>query len=235
MTTLLFDAAGTLLRVDPSVGHVYAAHAARYGVESDPAVLNKAFKEAYADMRTASGGVSPFHTSEQIEREWWYSLVQRVFDSANLLTGFGSAFGLFFDALFDAFAEAGPWHVYDDVRPALSRLNQLGIRCAVASNWDSRLPRLITATELAPFFRSVHTSADLGWSKPDPRFFETLVHLLGGRPGDYVHVGDEWENDISAAKSAGLEAFWINRGPKSGANPFEISSLEELPERISQV
>ena len=38
--------------------------------------------------------------------------------------------------LYDRFAQADSWHVYDDVRETLTDLRQRGLRLAVVSNWD---------------------------------------------------------------------------------------------------
>src|SRR3989338_1863322 len=77
---VFFDAGGTLFCPYPSVGEIYAETAARFGTESNPAVLESEFQAAWLRR----GGLSSLGstTSEEKERAWWHTLVQEVFESS---------------------------------------------------------------------------------------------------------------------------------------------------------
>ena len=227
--TILFDAAGTLLHVHPSVGHVYADGAARYGVHVAPEAINVAFKREWGVRRSLPHGVTPFHTSEAIERAWWHDLVAAVFDNVGASAAFGSDFEGFFSTLYERFADPGDWRLYDDVLPALDALREMNVRCAIVSNWDSRLPRLIERLGLTSRFEFVLTSAEAGYSKPAPGIFISALERLNVSASEVLHVGDSPDDDVLGAEQAGLHAVLIDRGKGASAG---LRSLTELPALI---
>lgn len=221
---ILFDAGGTLVRVHPSVGHIYAAQAAQFGVDITPETLNQHFGEAWRKLRPQENHESPFRTSEAHERAWWRSLVEAVFDAAGVHDQFNTRFNTFFDALYDRFESPEVWQVFDDVVPTLNALGTAGIRCAIVSNWDSRLPKLMSALGLADRFEFILTSAEAGYSKPHPAIFEEAVKRLALQPREVLNVGDGMEEDVHGAKAAGLHAIHLDRNGTGDA----ITKLTEL-------
>jgi putative hydrolase of the HAD superfamily len=229
---VLFDAAATLLRPEPSVGGVYAAVAGEHGVNISPEALDAAFRNAWRGQRQRDGHHSPFHASEATERAWWRELVRHVLAEAAGPGVFGLGFEGFFNDLYERFAHPDVWHVYDDVEESLGALAHMGLRCAVVSNWDSRLPRLLRELELAPKFAFILTSAEAGYRKPHPAIFKEALLRLGLPPSHVLHVGDSQEEDVAGAHAAGLDAVLLDRQARStGAGV--IRSLRELPDLLS--
>ena len=226
---VLFDAGGTLVRAYPSVGHVYAGEAARFGVAVAPESLSEHFGEAWRRLRPQEDHASPFRTSEAHERAWWRALVEAVFDAAGLLNAFDNNFDAFFNALYDRFESPDVWHMFDDVVPTLDALNDAGIRMAIVSNWDSRLPRLMNALGLADRFEFILTSAEAGYSKPHAAIFETAVERLALSRHQVLNVGDGIEEDVRGAIAAGLQGVHLDRNENSAGS---ISTLIDLAERL---
>jgi putative hydrolase of the HAD superfamily len=226
---ILFDAAGTLLHVYPSVGGVYAQQAIPYGVAVEPKVLGNAFRDEWRRRQTLPGNASPFHTSEAEERAWWKALVAAVFDGLRMMPDFQGRFDAYFDALYDYFTWPEAWRLYDDVYPVLTRLETTGIRKAVVSNWDSRLPLLLSRMGLSEQFEFILTSAEVGWRKPDPRIFEEALRRLELAPERVAYVGDSYEDDVVGAGNAGLRAIHLDRKQTSTDAAAVIHSLDELP------
>lgn len=133
----------------------------------------------------------------------------------------------FFDDLYDAFKEARFWKVYDDVGETVAAVRALGLKTAIASNWDDRLPPLLDALKLAPLFDRQFVSFFVGTSKPDPNFFRHAVKELGISPSEAFHVGDDAEEDLAAARAAGLSATLIDRR-RPTQSPDRISDLREI-------
>ncbi|MCC6698560.1 MAG: HAD-IA family hydrolase [Candidatus Hydrogenedentes bacterium] len=226
---VLFDAAGTLLSVHPSVGHVYADEARKFGVALSPHDLDRHFHLAWTRHRPQTGHGTPFHTSEAHERAWWRELVWDAFTAAGAPYDFMAGFDTFFDGLYERFAAPHDWHVFDDVMPALESLRNAGARLAVVSNWDSRLPRLLKGLGLSSWFDLVITSAEAGVSKPHPDIFHIALDNLGLDTAQAVHVGDSEEEDIAGAHAAGLRAVRIDR---DNATTGALHSLLELPAHL---
>ena len=52
-----------------------------------------------------------------------------------------------------------------------------------------------------------------GVSKPDRRFFETIIQVSGLDPHDIAYIGDRIDNDILPALALGMQAVHVERGP----------------------
>jgi len=227
---VLLDAGGTLIRVGPGVGEIYADRAARYGVEVEPKVIEAQFRALWDERHdTLHGGVS-----DTVERQWWHGLVSDVFDRAGKRGTFGDAFDPYFEELYDLFSLGDVWHVFDDVVPALEALEANGIRCAVVSNWDSRLGQLLDRLGLGRWFEFVFTSATVGYRKPDPRIFGHALAQLGVSAGRAVHVGDSYEDDVLGAQRAGVTPVLIARDGPPPAGVATLQALTGLPQWLDE-
>lgn len=210
---ITFDVGGTLIEPWPSVGHVYAAVAARHGFAGLAAeTLNSRFRQAWI----ARGGVH--HT-----RRGWEELVDEVFlgltPSPPSLT--------FFPELYDYFAEPAAWRVFDDTRPALIALAAKRVRLGVISNWDERLRGLLQRLQLDHYFEVIVVSCEVGFAKPSPAIFASAAQKLGLPPEAILHVGDSTEMDVEGARAAGFAAVRILRSGKQNT-VNEITSLAGL-------
>lgn len=212
-----FDAGGTLLEAWPSVGEIYADVADNHGWPGlDVARLNGQFAAAW---RAKAG----FDYSPGA----WRWLVEQSF--AGLVDPAGVR--EFFDDLYARFEQPNAWRVYDDVRPALARLQERGLRLAVVSNWDARLGPLLRRLGLAEFFDFIVISAEVGSAKPSPRIFSVAAARLGAAPAAMLHVGDAEDEDVSGARDAGLAAVRIDRG-QSRETAAVIPRLTCLDSRV---
>jgi putative hydrolase of the HAD superfamily len=203
---LLLDAMGTLIGLRQSVGRTYAEQAGRYGIHLDPAALDAGFRRAYrAAPPLAFPGLGGSDL-EKAERAWWCGVVSETLASAGA-DGVPAALG---HQLFEHYATAAAWRVFPEVPPLLERWNRRGLKLAVVSNFDSRLPPLLEALGLAPWLQAVVVSSSAGAAKPDPRPFTQALEQLGLHPAAVWHVGDSPEDEAGAA-AAGLACVLIRR------------------------
>ncbi|WP_329445815.1 HAD family hydrolase [Streptomyces canus] len=101
--------------------------------------------------------------------------------------------------------------LYDDVRPALSSLRDLGTRVIIAGNQTSRAGELLRGLDLPADL--VVTSGEWGVAKPQPEFFQRVLEVAQAAPRRTLYVGDHPVNDTFPAKAAGLRTAHIRRGP----------------------
>jgi putative hydrolase of the HAD superfamily len=209
-----FDVGGTLIEPHPSVGHVYAEVAIKAGLASfDPDLLNARFSSAWR-------GKVDFDYS----RRAWAEIVLKTFAGGSETFGASSPF---FHELYERFAQADAWRLYDDVFPALEALTGRGLKLAVVSNWDDRLRLLLRNLQLDRFFHAIEVSGEIGFHKPAPEIFQRAVQALGVPARTVLHVGDSPIEDLEGAERAGLRALLINRKARKAAGTT-ISSLLEL-------
>jgi HAD superfamily hydrolase (TIGR01549 family) len=101
--------------------------------------------------------------------------------------------------------------LYDDVRPALSALRELGMRVIIAGNQTLRAGQLLRGLELPADLIAV--SGEWGVAKPDPAFFGKVIEVAQAAPSETLYVGDHPANDVYPAKAAGLRTAHVRRGP----------------------
>ncbi|MFU0439126.1 HAD family hydrolase [Streptomyces sp. BG2AG] len=101
--------------------------------------------------------------------------------------------------------------LYEDVRPALARLQSLGMRVVVAGNQTVRAGELIRTLDLPADL--VATSEEWGCAKPSAEFFARVLDASGAPAKDTVYVGDHPANDTFPAADAGLRTAHLRRGP----------------------
>lgn len=230
---MLFDVGQTLLRVQTTVGAVYADTAARHGIEADPEALERSFRVAW--KRGLERGRKREHRCcDDSLREDWLEIVRDTFGhrvSPERLPAL-------FEDLYTQFSTADAWSVTPGAREMLTRLRSLGLRLGVLSNWDSRLPGMLDELELRGCFDFLVISYQVGHEKPHRAIFKEGLRRAGTNPAETLHVGDSWEADILPARSLGIRTFWVapeeerarreNGGPGADRLPEALEHWEEL-------
>jgi len=222
---VLFDVGGTLLRVEPSVGEVYAIYARPFGFKGSGKELNQLFHREWIN----SGGIESLgkKSGEQAERDFWKSLVFQVFEHSGGLENFEH----YFEIIYEAFARKDHWHIFDDVIDSgiLEKLKKSSVTLGVVSNWDSRLHAILRGTGLAEHFDFILASAEVGSAKPDKKIFIEAIRRSGVNPTEVCHIGDDLRADIQGANSVGIEAILIDRNNKHKKKGLTaVSSFQEL-------
>lgn len=222
---VVFDAVGTLLLADPPVAQAYREIGSRYGAELSATTIASRFADALASRRGAAG-----ETNEAHQREFWQAVVRDVFRELP------AAGGALFEELWRHFAQASAWRLYDDVPSSLAALQQQGFQLAIASNFDQRLPGVcsghppLAGLPLLP-------ATELGYLKPDVRFFRGVEERLQLPPAEILLVGDDLLEDAQGAGRAGWQAVLLDRNARHaqpGRHSFPvIHDLRQLTELLS--
>lgn len=207
---VFLDAVGTLFGIRGSVGEVYSAIAAKVGVEVGPDRLNSAFFQSFKIAPPLAFSQAQFEQIPELEFNWWQAVARSTFATAGAMEQFVD-FPAFFVELYDYFATAEPWYVYDDVLPALRRWQQAGIQLGIISNFDSRIQQVLEALELREFFSTITISSLTGAAKPNPEIFTVALKKHGCTPQEAWHIGDSLAEDYQGAKTAGIRPFLIQR------------------------
>jgi FMN phosphatase YigB (HAD superfamily) len=143
-----------------------------------------------------------------------------------------------FDLLGPVSGEAPEWDLsqadlYDDAVDCLRALRDDGWQIVVGGNQPSVVQQLIEGLGLPADL--VVSSGVLGAEKPDAEFFRRLAAAAGVDVTDCMHVGDRVDNDVVAARAAGMTPVHVRRGPwgvlhgDDRAIDLQVSSLAELP------
>lgn len=205
---VFFDVGGTLIESDPSPSEVYARVLSRWGRDITGQEVAPAFRDTWMELtQLHPPGLDRYHHLKGGEREWWGEFVRRVIDRI----GHPAPWRPVLEELFEAFADPGLWRVFPEVVEVLTELRRRGLRLAVISNWDSRLPAILQGLGLDRFFEVILVSALEGVEKPSPAIFERAARLLGVARPHCLHVGDSPLDDYRGAASAGVMPLLLDR------------------------
>lgn len=126
--------------------------------------------------------------------------------------------------------------IYPDVFDSLRMLRRMGLKTVVCGNQGSITESALRSLGLPA--DAIASSSSLGFKKPDAGYYQALSALCGFPPHEILHVGDNYDNDIVAARYCGMSTAYIKRGPwalfrasvtdEPCVAQYEISSLAEL-------
>ena len=126
----------------------------------------------------------------------------------------------------------------DGAKETLEALHKQSYRLFAASNSFGHLQRRrLERAGILHLFEGTFISMDIGYDKPDIRFFEhalAQVNRLGEgiRSEEVLMVGDSMTTDIIGAQKAGLKTCFFNRRPEESRAPhsadYEIHDIREL-------
>lgn len=92
--------------------------------------------------------------------------------------------------------------------------------CIIATSADhSGTEEMIAALKLVgaeKYFHHFFSSRQLGFKKPDPRFFSAITQKLKLVPTECVMIGNFYEKDIIGAKQAGMQTVLFNENKIGG-------------------
>jgi len=199
---VLLDALGTLVELEPPWVHLASA----LGTEPDERLVRAVRAEMGYYKAHSHEGRDPGSVAE-LRRRCAAVLSRELGREVSVETMMGAI----------------RFRAFPDARPALAELRGLGLRLVCVSNWDVSLPEALGRCGLEGAIDGVVTSAEAGTRKPDPAIFEPALELAACSAPEALYVGDTPEEDLEAARGAGIGALLIDRD--GGA---DIDSLGDI-------
>ena len=112
-----------------------------------------------------------------------------------------------------------------EAKEMLDALKDKGYRLFAASNSFAHLQRSrLEQAGIQHYFEDTYISMDIGYDKPDVRFFEEALRRSGLQPREVLMIGDSMTTDILGAQAAGIEALFFDR--RGNASLLEL--IKEL-------
>ena len=127
-----------------------------------------------------------------------------------------------------------------DVLTTLStRYDHLAMITNTQGQADAQAHRLTSYPDLAALFSVMVVAGENGVPpKPDAQAFVVCLEQLGVAANEAVYVGDDWRNDVSGSRDAGLHPVWLKHHsvsrnyPEVKENAPVITTLAELPPHL---
>jgi putative hydrolase of the HAD superfamily len=124
---------------------------------------------------------------------------------------------------------------FPDAEKTLKALVRKKVKLALLTNGAAESQRVkINRFGLARYFPTCLIEGELGFGKPDRRFFERALEKLDVSPDQAWMIGDDLARDIVGAQSAGIFSIWHDYGKTglpagSGVKPDRIiNNISEL-------
>jgi len=121
----------------------------------------------------------------------------------------------------------------EDALPVCEQLSRRAELSIVTNGVGPTQRSKLARTPLAPYFEKQFISEEIGFSKPDIRFFQHVMTALDHPdPSRVLIVGDSLTSDIQGGMNAGIVTCWLNREgaplPEGYRADYVIGSLKEL-------
>lgn len=135
---------------------------------------------------------------------------------------------VFLDELFEEYLREyqAAWRAFPDAFDVLTSLRNQGFRLGILTNGNEQqqLEKLGTIG-LHESVDVVCVSEAIGVQKPDPRAFKTLAQRLGVAPAECLFVGDNPQQDVAGAITAGMSAKLVERYRESADGLASVLNL----------
>lgn len=126
--------------------------------------------------------------------------------------------------------------VFDDVRPAMKRLEELGYEQYVVSNGDPEmLEHMIERAEIGDVVVDAVSADEIETFKPDVEIYRHAAARTGTPIDRILHVSGGTMRDVWGANHAGMQTAWLNRPDKhypeehlGEAPDMTVASLHEI-------
>src|SRR6267142_4634550 len=121
------------------------------------------------------------------------------------------------------------WSLYSDVLPCLDTIadHHLGV---ITNGQGDMQRRKLARTGVVNRFECILISEECGCAKPDSTIFLRACSLLGESAERSIYVGDRYDLDAQAARTARLRGIWLDRKGRATAEhtPPIIDTLNRL-------
>ena len=122
-------------------------------------------------------------------------------------------------------------YLLDGAREFLNALHMRGKIYLITNGTPAAQYGRLESVGLRDFFDGIYISDEIGYAKPDRRFFEYVLCDAAIRPEECVVIGDSLSSDITGAVNAGLLSVWYNPSGKDAAEcraDFVADSYEKI-------
>lgn len=140
--------------------------------------------------------------------------------------------------------ESDFWTPFPGTKKTLETLKNMDLKIALLSNgpYDRGIKTLLEMHGLKEYFNLIETSANIGYTKPDPITFNTVLKQLNTKPDETVMVGDDLLNDCKGASDVGMRCIKVKKAfdfPYEKELEFQpdfiIENINEVPTIIKKI
>jgi putative hydrolase of the HAD superfamily len=225
---VLFDMGYTLVYFEPPQAEIVQAALRAIGAERSVEQILEAVEVVWGEYYRHAE-TETFPPTEEYDREAGFRL------STGLLAELGlpsdrETWRVYDEALEEGFARPGALQPYPETVEVLDRLQAMGYRLGIVSNWSWNLRQRVAQAGLEGYFEVVWASAYAGCNKPHPRIFRQALEQMALDAGRAMYVGDSYRHDVGGARAAGLDPVLVLREDGGGgeAQDYDCPVIPDL-------
>lgn len=235
ISLVTFDLYDTLIEAETPRWERFAISAQRAGLDGDAMTFRAADRVAEDYYTIENGGIPIRDRSPEDIEAFRVTYTAKMLEAAGLAHDLETARQVRQIYVGELDAEGWKYRVFDDVMPALTMLEEAGIKRAVISNADADITEFCLHLGFARHMDLIVTSALVGWEKPDARTFFAALDPLEVAPEAAIHIGDQVLSDVAGARAIGMGAALIdryNRHTDDEHDAVRVESLTQLAELV---
>jgi len=218
---VFFDAGHTLMEpIGDSwfPGHRFFEIARSHGIEiADDEAFGEALAAGYAFL-DANHSVDTLE-QEEAQFDEYYRVILRTL-------GLRAPPGLT-AVLAHAYVREVNFRPYDDARPVLDRLREMGLPLAVITDSWPSVEQKFSDLGFRDYFATFVISSQQGCVKPDPRMFEPALRAIGVAAKETLFI-DDGPYLVEDARTQGFRGLVIDRAAADPPGDGIIRQLDEL-------
>jgi putative hydrolase of the HAD superfamily len=123
------------------------------------------------------------------------------------------------------------WHIYNNVIKALEKTIGNGNRNIIASNHIPELNEIVDGLRINKYFIKIYSSGNIGYEKPNKRFYEHIINEEKINIEDCVIIGDSYESDIKGGENTGIKSILV-RKENTNNYKYYCKDFEGILEKI---
>ena len=225
---VFFDFFNTLVRYEPLREEIQARAAAACGLKTDHEGIVRGYTAADLFM-TRQNARKHFQKLEPAARADFFAEYERL-----LLAGAGLDVSREVALKVWEKVSATPTELapFPDALPTLKDVKARGLKTGLLSNIYRDLDEACAELGLADDLDIKVSSREAGAEKPHAPIFLMALERAGVRPGEAMHVGDQYEGVVVGARAVGIRPVLLDR-TGSLAHYADVTRIRTLPEVLT--
>jgi HAD superfamily hydrolase (TIGR01509 family) len=122
--------------------------------------------------------------------------------------------------------------LYPETIEVLKYFKQNGYEMGVISDTSLTLEETLRRLNIAKYFKSFTSSAEVGVGKPDPKIYNTALKKHNVKAEESIYV-DDYEIEAIGARDLGFTSFFIDRNGKEKTK-WTINNLKDIKKYIEK-
>lgn len=126
-------------------------------------------------------------------------------------------------------------HIFKGANELLEKLSKDFILCAATNGITEIQKGRLENSTISKYFQKVYISDEIGYNKPDKRFFDYVINDLQIDKKEVLMIGDNLIADIKGSFDSNIDNIWYNINGKENILGIELKIAKDYDELINLI